>query len=282
MRGSIVRRYEGSYSLIIDLGYQPDPITGKPKRKQKWHTFRGTRKDAEKRLTDLLNAVDKGTYVDSSKMTLGQWLKEWLEVAIKPPRCRPSTYTRYKGIIENDLLKAPIASTPLQRIRSTHIEQYYADAKVSPSTLTLHHAIVHRALRKAVKDKLLAMNPAVDLDGKPRRKRDKGEDARRHCWTVAEARAFLAEAKAAGAQPAAFYTLALDSGMRKGELCGLLWEHVDLDAEECGSSSSCSPRSSTTRGSLSSVPRKRDGRGQSPSRRRRSRYFERIASVSSS
>jgi integrase len=45
-----------------------------------------------------------------------------------------------------------------------------------------------------------------------------------------KARAFLAEAKAAGPQPAAFYTLALDSGMRKGELCGLRWADVDLDA----------------------------------------------------
>jgi integrase len=37
-------------------------------------------------------------------------------------------------------------------------------------------------------------------------------------------------AKAAGPQPAAFYTLALDSGARKGELCGLAWSDVDLEA----------------------------------------------------
>jgi hypothetical protein len=42
-----------------------------------------------------------------------------------------------------------------------------------------------------------------------------------HCWTADESAAFLRAAKAAGPQPAALYTLALDSGMRKGELCGL-------------------------------------------------------------
>src|SRR5688572_8110294 len=113
MRGSIIKRYEGSYSLVIDLGYQVDPKTGKPKRKQKWHTFRGTRKKAEDKLTDLLKAVNDGVYVDSSKITLGQWLKDWL--AGSKPRFRPSTYTRYAGIIENDLRKADIASLPLQK-----------------------------------------------------------------------------------------------------------------------------------------------------------------------
>ena len=36
MRGSIKERYEGSWSLILELGYQPDPKTGAMKRKQKW------------------------------------------------------------------------------------------------------------------------------------------------------------------------------------------------------------------------------------------------------
>jgi hypothetical protein len=59
---------------LIDLGYEPDPVTGKLKRRQKWHTFRGTRRKAEDALTDLLMAVSGGVYVDASKMTLGEWL----------------------------------------------------------------------------------------------------------------------------------------------------------------------------------------------------------------
>ena len=47
---------------------------------------------------------------------------------------------------------------------------------------------------------------------------------------MAEARDFLAAAKADAPQPAAFYAVALDSGMRKAELCGLLWDHFDLDS----------------------------------------------------
>jgi integrase len=159
---------------------------------------------------------------------MGQWLTEWFKAA--KPRFRPSTCTRFEGIINNDLLKAPIANIPMQKIRPTHLEQYYADAKVSASTLTLHHTILHQALRKAAKDGLIPLNPARDLDHKPRRTREKvSGEAQKHVWTATEARAFLAAAKAAGPQPAAFYALALDSGARKGELCGLTWVNLDLD-----------------------------------------------------
>jgi integrase-like protein len=197
MRGCLKQRYKGSWSIILDLGYETDPATGKARRKQKWHTFRGNRKDAEDKLTDLLKAVKDGAYVDVSKLTLGQWLKDWL--AASKRRFRPSTYTRFSGIIENDLLKAPIAGMLLQKVRSTHIEQYYAAAKVSSSTLTLHHTILHQAFRKAAKDRLIVANVAVDLDGKPRRSREKvSGDAQKHAWTAQEARAFLKAAKAAG------------------------------------------------------------------------------------
>jgi integrase len=231
MRGSLKQRSKGSWSLILDLGYQLDPVTGLKKRQQRWHTFRGTRKDAEGKLTDLLKEVGGGTYVDASKITVGQWLTEWLTASKK--KFRESTYDHYTSIIQKHLLHAPIASIGLQKLRSTHIEQYYANAILSDATLMVHHAILHQALRKAKKDALIASNPAVDLDHRPRRPREKAsEGAQQHVWTATEARRFLAAAKAAGAQPAAIYALALDSGARKAELCGLTWDHLDLDAAQ--------------------------------------------------
>jgi integrase len=74
-------------------------------------------------------------------------------------------------------------------------------------------------------------NPAGDVDERPRRTRDP-EAARTNCWSRDEARRFLTAARDAGPQTAALYTLALETGMRKGELCGLAWTHVDLEAEQ--------------------------------------------------
>jgi integrase len=72
-------------------------------------------------------------------------------------------------------------------------------------------------------------NVASLVIGKPHRPEGR-EDVLQHCWEVEEARKFITAAKQMGAQPAAFYTLALDSGARKGELCGLKWTEIDLDA----------------------------------------------------
>ena len=54
-------------------------------------------------------------------------------------------------------------------------------------------------------------------------------DARVNCWSALEAKTFFTTAKAAGPQAGALYTVAIDSGARKGELCGLASEHVDLE-----------------------------------------------------
>jgi integrase len=50
----------------------------------------------------------------------------------------------------------------------------------------------------------------------------------KHCWEAEEARRFVRMAKELGPQPSAFYTPALDSGARKGELCGLQWKDIEL------------------------------------------------------
>lgn len=131
------------------VAYQLDPDTGLQKRKQKWHTFRGTRKQAEERLNELLGGVRTGLYVDPSKITVGQWLTEWVG-AVKP-NVRPATYVRYNGIVENHLLKASIAGVPLQKLRPSHVEAYYAD--VPAGSRPVHHTVLRRALRKAVKER---------------------------------------------------------------------------------------------------------------------------------
>ena len=106
----------------------------------------------------------------------------------------------------------------------------------SPRTVTVHHAIIHRALKKATKERLLVRNPAADVEHRARPTHtDRREQARQHCWSASEARAFLEAAKAttpqlSAPQLSAFYTLALDSGARKSELHGLTWDAIDLEA----------------------------------------------------
>jgi integrase len=237
MRGSLKRRGGDSWAIILDLGTVIDPATGLRKRKQKWVSFKNStglnareqKKEAETKLNELVGAVGRQEFVDTTKLTLGEWLDTWVEKAVKPPRKRQSTYDSYHSVITGRVTPA-IGMLRLQAVQALDLERYYADqCDLSPATLQLHHAILSSALKAAVRAKLVHRNVAADVDGKPHARRQ-ADDVIAQSWSVDEARAFLAETSKAGAQLAAFYALALDSGARKGELLGLKWTDLDLEA----------------------------------------------------
>jgi len=231
MRGSIQKRYKGTYSLILDFGYQT--VTDKKtsqlvrKRKQQWITYKcKTEKEAYAKLTELVNAANKGDFVEPTKLTLGAWLLEWIEKAIKPPIRSQGTYDSYTRIVANHI--APqIGALLLQKVKALDLERYYASrTMLKPDSVQVHHAIISAALNAAERDNLVTRNVARLVGNKP--KKSHGEDAIEHCWSAEDAAAFLKTAKADGPQVAAFYTTALDSGARKGELAALRWSDLDF------------------------------------------------------
>ena len=123
MRGSLRKRSKHSWTIILDLGYQEDPKTGKRRRRQKWMSLRGTKRQAETKLAELLHKVNRNEFVEPSKITVGEWLDYWLEHRIKP-KCRIGTYEAYEGIIRSHL-KPAIGLVRLQELSFTHLEAYY-------------------------------------------------------------------------------------------------------------------------------------------------------------
>jgi integrase len=91
---------------------------------------------------------------------------------------------------------------------------------------------VSSCLKWAVKKRLVPRNEAQLVDNRPIGEEKDNETVREQCWTAQDAQKFLQTAATFGPQPAAFYALALDAGMRKGELCGLQWSSVDLKAQK--------------------------------------------------
>ena len=138
------------------------------------------------------------------------------------------TFDSYKRIIEKSIVPK-LGGTRLQVLKPIDIEAYYADlSALSASTVQIHHAILHSALKAAVRNGLVTRNVAALVTNKPRK--GSGQDVLDHVWSADEAGTFLKTAKAAGPQPAAFYTLALDTGARRGELAAVRWADVDLKA----------------------------------------------------
>lgn len=229
MRGSLRERPSGSGSwlLTLELGYVPDPNTGKPTRVRKFITFHGTRREAEDHLTDLLHGVKHGTFIAPDKRTVGMWLDEWVELALKPPRRTQRAYETYRSVIALHL-KPALGDYKLQGVRAIDIERFLADKSgLAPATVGKIFTVLSSALRAAVKNALVAQNVASLVSNKPRPP-DAQTGAVANCWTADEAATFLVAAKAAGPQAAALWTVALDSGMRKSELAGLRWSDVDF------------------------------------------------------
>jgi integrase len=238
MKGCLRQRYKGSWSITLDVGYAMDPITGTRTRRQKSITVQGTKRDAEKKLAELLHDVNRQQFVEPSKRMLGEWLDEWLEKSIKPAKAI-RTYESYRGVIDR-YLKPQLGGIRLQEVKAVDLEHYYHGLAaqrlirravdhgkgLSPASVRQHHNVLHAALQAALLDGLVFRNVAKLVKGKPRMAKSHHE-AQTQCWDRREAQAFLSAAKATGPQAAAFYAVALDSGARKAELCGLRWTDLD-------------------------------------------------------
>lgn len=216
---------EYTWRIILSLGRGVDG-----RHKQKWVTFRGTRRQAERTLRELLGEVDNGKFVEPSKLTLGAWLDHWFEMAIRPPRLTPNTCRAYDNVVRN-YLKPALGHLPLQGMTQLHVERYYADLsdvkKLAPNSLIAHAAVLSSALKAAVKARKLRENVAQLAENRPRRAQVNC-DVLNNVWTAEEAQRFLKTLKAAGeTQFTALFALALDSGSRRNELLGLQWRHLD-------------------------------------------------------
>ena len=225
MRGSLRQRSKTSWQIILEFGYVRDPATGEHTRVQKYIAFRGTKRQAQDRLNDLLHDATHGTFIEPDKRTVGEWLDEWVELAIKPPRRTPRAYETYKSVIACHL-KPALGNLRLQGLRVLDIEAMVAEKfALAPATLDKILTVLGSALKAAERSQLVARNMAALVANRPQAA---GGHAVENCWTGDDAATFMRTATAAGPRQGAFYGLALDTGCRKSELAGLRWPDVDL------------------------------------------------------
>lgn len=227
MRGSIRQRGKQSWRITLEFGYVRDPGTGVTKRVQKFITFRGTKKQAQQKLADELSAANRGEFIEPDKRTVGEWLNEWVDMAIKPPRRTQRAYDTYRSVIALHL-KPALGHVRLQSLRPIDIESFLSEkSSLAPATLEKIFTVLSSALKAAMKAQLVGRNVATLVSNRPNAPEGR-QDAIINCWMAEDAAAFLRVAQAAGPRQAAFYSLALDTGARKSELAGLPWSDVDL------------------------------------------------------
>jgi len=223
MRGTIIKRGD-SYRIKVSLG--KDPATGK--YLSHFETVKGNKKDAEKRLNELIHQRENGTFVKPGKSTLADYLRQWLK-DYAYTNLAPHTAEGYDSIISRHLIPS-LGVIPLTQLRPEMIQQYISD-KISRgrvngegglSSRTVRHHIVclHTALQNAVKMGMLLRN-AVDAVNIPRPERHE-----MHAMSETDIHIFLEMAR-----PTPYYALfytAIFTGMRRSELLALRWQDVDL------------------------------------------------------
>ncbi len=223
MRGSIQKRGRKSWRLVFDL--ERDATGG---RRQRVVSFHGTKRAAEAELSRIVTEIDNGGFSDPSNITVGEYLKQWLEhVASKTAT---KTHERYAEIVNLSLVPH-LGPLKLSKLRPIHIQNFYGECLkygrvrraggLSSRTVLHYHRILSQALRQAVKWQLLPRNPAEAVEPPRPEQQDM-------VVLNADQTATLLDS-ARGTTLYIPVVLAVTTGMRRGETLALRWSGVDLD-----------------------------------------------------
>ncbi|MDP8930709.1 MAG: site-specific integrase [Actinomycetota bacterium] len=260
MRGHVYKRGE-TWTAVFDVGEQPrtrcascdwkrwgvsarsrcpecrEPVEVPRERRQRSKGGFPSKAAAEDHLALRLAEIARGAHVMPNDITVGEYLSRWLEV--QRSQLEPTTWVNYRRRIAR-YFEPALGGIPLQALRVQHLNALYAEIKerggakgqpLSVATVRRLHAVLHKALNDAAKQDLVAYNVASKAT-LPKRDihLDEPNDKRFKAWNADELRAFLALIEGHPLESA--FVLAANTGMRRGELAGLIWEDVDLDGRQ--------------------------------------------------
>jgi integrase len=213
--GSIYRRNDGywvgQYGVQTAEGTKTRYIYGK------------RREDVREKLTKAIADRDGGLVYDAGNITVGEYLDRWLNDSVRDT-VRQRTWERYEQFVRVHLTPA-LGKIKLAKLTPAHVRGLYRDklnSGLAPRTVLHIHRAFSKALKQAAADGLIPRNPAAPV--KPPQPR--GEEIRP---LNREQIRVLFDA-ASGDRLEALYIVAVTAGLRRGELQGLKWEDLDLEA----------------------------------------------------
>jgi integrase len=213
--GTIHRRKNGGgwcaqYTVYTVKGRKRKTLYGK------------TRAEVAARLSKALSDREGGLIFDAGGLKLREYMSRWLEDSVKDT-VRNTTYDRYEQISRTHVVPM-LGDVKLKALSPTHVRGLYKEklSALSPRTVQYIHVTLHKALKQAVSDGLIPRNVTEAV--KPPQVRQ--EEIRP--LTPEQVKVLLDAAS--GDRLEALYVLAVHTGLRQGELLGLKWDDIDVEA----------------------------------------------------
>ncbi len=205
--GSIFARPDGSWRAMVS-------INGRRLSK----SFK-TQRECREWVKQTSAQVEDGLTIQGARTTLADYLVYWLETA--KPTVRPKTFLQYRQIARQYIVP-DLGPCKLKDLQPDHVQGLYTHllkAGVGVRTVRLAHAVLHRALGRALRWGLVRRNVCDAVD-KP-----KANPVEMKTLNVEQVQAFLAAADSHRLK--ALFHLAIHSGLRQGELLGLRWSDLE-------------------------------------------------------
>ncbi|MCL6634894.1 MAG: site-specific integrase [Peptococcaceae bacterium] len=190
------------------------------------------RREAEKLLAEFVLEIEKGTFIEPTKLTFKDFVERWLR-DYGEKNLAPKTLFRYRQILESRVLPA-MGHLKVEQIRPTHLLEFYANLQedgiredgkpggLSEKTILQHHRIISSILNDAVEWQVIPSNPAARV--KPPRVTKK----QTACYDEEQTAALLEALEHEEPKYKVLINLALFTGLRRGEIMGLEWRHIDF------------------------------------------------------
>ena len=223
--GMVRKREDGRWEGRIVVGHKEngDPIFR--------YIYASTQKELTAKLRQNINAYQGVDLTEESKMTLSEWLDRWLEQMASV--LRPSTLDHYRNDLEHHV-KPYLGQKGLTQITAADLRKLYdtlkqrgrlrprPDQSRGLSTTTVHgvHTTLHHALKSAVDQRLLPYNPADHVEP------PKVAHKTMRILNDEQMDDFLSAVEQDPIWRDFFYT-ELTTGLRLGEICGLMWSDFD-------------------------------------------------------